>query len=550
MKLTGWKERFAPQILRRGEDYFYSGAVRSLSWDGAALSAVVSGTDDYAVEITVSGGAVEDMDCDCPYAEQDNCKHMAAALFAASQDDFPGAADPGGASGRKAAPTLEKAVQSLSASDARALLARFAAVYPDIAEQVMMKTTGRVTKKQIQAWYKQITSLTVKYSDRYGVIDYRSSGKYIEEMETLMDGKVQILLDSGLPMEAFRLTCRAMEEVSEAGVDDFTEVEAMYWDCAEQWNAIIPHLNRAERHEMFDWIQENYSRWEAEDFVDAFLFGSSYMDAAFPEAEFLRRKLDLLDEQIAKAKENGYRIDRYTLRRVETMEKLSMDRAEIDAYLQANRQIPAVRKRMVDAAVREGRYDDAISLLREGKETTVGTVAEYSNQLVELYRTLDRVEDLRTELLFQMEEVGQRDLGHVELLKELTPNDQWPDLRERLLSLGNLRSVRGELLEAEGLYDRLLDYAVSSGSLYVMDAYADTLGARYPADVLAFYIPHLRKDMERASTRTQYAEQVKRLKQLTRFRGGKEAAAEAADEWRTAYPRRRAMWEELQKAGF
>ena len=42
---------------------------------------------------------------------------------------------------------------------------------------------------------------------------------------------------------------------------------------------------------------------------------------------------------------------------------------------------------------------------------------------------------------------------------------------------------------------------------------------------------------------------MKRLKAVSRLRGGKEAAAELAEEWRAAYPRRRAMLEELGKAG-
>ena len=59
-----------------------------------------------------------------------------------------------------------------------------------------------------------------------------------------------------------------------------------------------------------------------------------------------------------------------------------------------------------------------------------------------------------------------------------------------------------------------------------------------------------REDMKNASNQKRYAELVKRLKTLSGLRGGAEAAASLAQEWRAAYPRRRAMLEELKKAGF
>lgn len=40
------------------------------------------------------------------------------------------------------------------------------------------------------------------------------------------------------------------------------------------------------------------------------------------------------------------------------------------------------------------------------------------------------------------------------------------------------------------------------------------------------------------------------LKKIRRYPGGKEKAAEIAENWRALYYRRRAMMDEMQKAGF
>ena len=53
------------------------------------ISATVSGTELYEVEIFLDHDEVYDMDCDCPYAEDGNyCKHMAAVLYELENTDI------------------------------------------------------------------------------------------------------------------------------------------------------------------------------------------------------------------------------------------------------------------------------------------------------------------------------------------------------------------------------------------------------------------------------------------------------------------------------
>ena len=151
--------------------------------------------------------------------------------------------------------------------------------------------------------------------------------------------------------------------------------------------------------------------------------------------------------------------------------------------------------------------------------------------------------------MFQLEETQQRDLRYVKLLKEITPPEQWPELRERLLSMRTLSWVRGQILEMDGLYERLLAYATSGKSMAFMDKFAETLGGKYPDEVREFYVGCLWAEMEQATQRN-YRELVKRLKRLGHLPGAAEAAASLAQEWRVTYPRRRSLLQELKNHGF
>ncbi len=88
MLKKNWKNLFRKTILDRGYGYYLEGAVEDISWEDDVISATVSGTDLYEVEIFLDHDEVYDMDCDCPYAEDGNyCKHMAAVLYELEDTD-------------------------------------------------------------------------------------------------------------------------------------------------------------------------------------------------------------------------------------------------------------------------------------------------------------------------------------------------------------------------------------------------------------------------------------------------------------------------------
>lgn len=62
-----WQKMFTPWILERGRNYRDDDCVESLYQDGNTVTAVVSGTKDYDVEIEMGrGGNIAYMSCICP----------------------------------------------------------------------------------------------------------------------------------------------------------------------------------------------------------------------------------------------------------------------------------------------------------------------------------------------------------------------------------------------------------------------------------------------------------------------------------------------------
>ena len=83
-----WQEEFAPLILMRGKKYFEEGRVSEIVQHGNSITARVDGTEDYRVEIDLSGGVPGDWHCTCPFAVKTDCKHKAAVLFAIEAGEY------------------------------------------------------------------------------------------------------------------------------------------------------------------------------------------------------------------------------------------------------------------------------------------------------------------------------------------------------------------------------------------------------------------------------------------------------------------------------
>ena len=100
------------------------------------------------------------------------------------------------------------------------------------------------------------------------------------------------------------------------------------------------------------------------------------------------------------------------------------------------------------------------------------------------------------------------------------------------------------------MYERMLECLKKETFIYNLDKYEKVLKKKFPEQVRDMYISYLYYESERTSNRTRYRELMKYLKKIQRYPGGKEKASEIAKNWRAVYYRRKAMMDEMRKAGF
>ena len=546
--MESWKNWFQPHILERGRTYFDEGRVSDLERTEDGCTATVEGTEEYKVEILLEGDAIEDMLCDCPFAEDGNaCKHMAAVLFAVS------AAEPS----KKKAPVKKERltpaglVEKVPDSQLRPLLTELVSADEKLYRALLLRYGETSLDECMKTLKKELASIGNQYADFHGYINYRDADEFEGDMADFIGRQTQILLGRGEPMLALRAGMDALREYASyeteegcAYVDD--AMDAMLTDI----------LCVCKKDEVFDFLLKYAGsageHWIVQDFAEQAIF------SRFSGETFDRKKLELIDRQIANLEASGkqgysreYEMEQLLTRRFDLMKKLSLPKGELDAFLERYTNYSDIRKLRVRQALEDGKLDEAIRLLEEGKSADRdkrGLVAEYSEWLMDLYEQQGQRDKLIAELEYHVFDLSSGGIEMLNRLKNVCTPAQWVEYRERYLSGRTYHKL--ELMESEGLWERLMEAAVKSENLFILDRYEAALKKRYPSELLEAYACILTKEAAAASNRKRYQELVHCLKKLRSYPDGAERAAQLAEDWRTRYIRRRAMMEELRNAGF
>ncbi|MBI1191836.1 MAG: hypothetical protein GC205_01490 [Bacteroidetes bacterium] len=79
--LTHFQNFIDESILERGRDYFDDNRVMEVHIPTkGTFTAVVAGTENYSISISIEHGVVTEHNCDCPFDRGPICKHVVAVL--------------------------------------------------------------------------------------------------------------------------------------------------------------------------------------------------------------------------------------------------------------------------------------------------------------------------------------------------------------------------------------------------------------------------------------------------------------------------------------
>ena len=532
MLKKNWKKFFRKTILDRGYGYYLEGAVENIGREDNVISATVSGTELYEVEIFLNNDEVYDMDCDCPYAEDGNyCKHMAAVLYELE--------DTGTGKKLSVKESIADIVNAADEATVRSFLSDVLENDEKLKQRFLLLTNK--PKASLEHYKKLIDSTIDEHEDNWGFIDYEEAFGFYEDMEAFMDD-IRIMIDNGQYRGAFQLSLYICQEVADIDSDDDGEMSMIQDDYSSFWAEIAGKMPPQDKDWMFEQALLEYELNDNE-FLDEYL--EALITRQFCEERYRSRVIEFIQKEINDAENEPYQQSFALIRMADYLNDTETPFGEIEKFCREHWDDFKMREWLARQFIQRQEWQEAVAVYEELLRLDVGyrvSVTGYREELLRLYRKTGNAEKALAMLWGLVCKSNSRE--YYNELKSQYTEEEWIQEREKVFPCFNLYG-QAQLLCEEKLYDRLWEL-LKDTDLYTVLGYEDVLLPKYAAEILQKYCEYLNQVSKQASGRKAYQEWARLLKRMRKTEGGKALSEQIAAEWRMRYKNRRAMMDEIK----
>ena len=442
MKIN-FKELFDEKILKRGYNYYLEDSVHEVNKNESCYEGLIYGTEIYEVQIEINNnGNVEDMNCDCPYAEENNCKHMAALLYYLEND--------GQVENKKKirnTDNYDKIIDRISEDEIKEFILErlyenynFQNEFRSYFVQYFEKNPKRVYERRIsQSIYQAI--------GRKGFIEYNETYKFSDSMYDYIQ-EANNLIKHKEYQAPFWITSLILEELSDLPIDDSDGTTSyIESECVEVIEKILEKCK---------------------------------------SDNIINERLIIIDERIHELKQERdyyteYKLEGLIETKIALLYQLRRDKEALQT-IEDNIYYVPIRRMLIDRERKRGNINEVEKLLKEGMEVALkrnhsGTVTYYIEELLSIYEKQNQKEKYKKLVEETLFKYNRASFKYYKKLKELYTKEQWKNKRDTIIkefeSDGNgyHRDDLRQIYIEEQYYNKLYKSVVSTPLFEVIVKY-------------------------------------------------------------------------------
>ena len=565
--LSHFEEYIDEPILKRGLSYFKKGLVHEpAEIRPGDYEAVVEGSEDYTVKLSIRNGVITEHSCDCPYDMGSVCEHVAAVIFYLEQEELELTQNTKKGSTKKAKAssfkpskrkTIAQQVDDLLDKvtlDELTLFVREQATKDSLFRDLLLASFAQYNPNESKALYAKQVKAPIKVArGKYGYIN-SSGAKYISKEISPMLSLAERYLNQGNHKSAFFICTAIMDELISALLcaDDregalgnaiYAAYNTLSAIASEEPSEGIRRLILKYCFTSFD--QRTFAGWDWH--IGLLQLAACILDTE-GEVEEIFKRINSIPES-----------DEYEIKEVQKIKYcILLEKKETEVaqrYLEQNIDNPSFRARAIQDALDQKDYEKATALANDGIEQDSGyrgLQIDWYDWLLKIAESQKDPERIILYARYLLLESHNPKRDYYQILKETVPLEQWTDFIETIIQEAMVHKpyYRADLVASifirEEWWSRLLELVEKEYTLDQLTKYEKYLVKHYPSELADLYAKRIIRYVKDRVGRDHYRTACRYIRRMIKL-GARDKADAVISQLRHSYGQRRALMEELDK---
>jgi hypothetical protein len=555
--LNEFEQYIDETILKRGLSYFKSDAITDFTEiSNGAYEAIVSGTDEYTVQLEIKNNTLITHHCDCPYDMGPVCKHVVATLFYMQQDVL--------ALNQSTTKTPKKNKTKSVAQQIKELLKVIS--HDELMDFItenskkdkkfrnyFLASFGHLSQHQSKEFYQQqIHSILKTAAGRDGWISW-SDMKYVAKTtEPFLENAEKYFANHQFE-NVFFISTALLEEMTQAiqYADDSNGDLGYFIDSATDLllKVVKEKIPSTLKKEIFEYCisafnQQLFKGWDWH--LGMLQIAAELIDNE-NDADVILNYLESVKGEYEREYAQSLKLD--LLRRYK-------DPKEVEQFITKNISNSSIRTKEIEKAFKNKNFERAKELANDGikcdEKNKPGLVKDWYDWLLKIAiaqnDTPKIIEYARYRLINNFRETQD----YYQILKNTIAPEKWHPFLEEIIKEITPKSRWGYIELEQTIYiqeqwwDRLFLMLKQHLSLENIQQNEQYLAKDYAAELIELYRERITNYVNKFIGRNHYRTACRYLRRMKKL-GGDEQANKLIDLFRKQYPQRKALMDELDK---
>ncbi|NCO64583.1 MAG: hypothetical protein GW839_08190 [Flavobacteriales bacterium] len=555
--LNQFEQLIDERILKRGLSYFKGGAITDFSEISiGTYEAIVSGTEEYTVQLEIKNNIIIEHHCDCPYDMGAVCKHVVAVIFHLQQDKLelnqPKITNP---KKKKTTSVSQQVKALLNAISHKELI--------DFVQENSKKDTkfrnyflasfGHLSQNKSKEFYqKQIHSILQSAAGRDGWIGWNDMKYVVNATQPFLENASKYLANHNFE-NVFFISTALLEEMTEAfqyGDDSNGDLGYFVESAMEFLSKLAQEkLPKILKEEIFGYCISSFKKqlFKGWDWHLEMLHIASELIDKESEADIILSCLETVSGDYEQEQAQSFALD--VLRRFK-------DEKEVEKYINKHITNASIRKQEIEKAFEGQNFERAMALAKDGiicdEQSKPGLAKDWYDWLLKIALiqndTIKVIEYAQFRLInnfgasqdyYQiLKNTIEPEKWHSfleEIIKEITPKNRW-----------TYKELIRKIYIREKWWDRLFLMLKQNVSLENIQQNEQYLAKDYASELIEFYSERITNYVEKYVGRNHYQTACRYLRRMKKL-GGNEKVNELIELFRKQYPQRKALMDELNQ---